>query len=404
MEVSDLPFFPTILVAIQEIPELSSIYLIGSAARGEMSAINTANGVELFSDIELLVVTNKHVRAATRKTLFTRMAEIENNVENPNPLFHIDILLREKYRLSQMLPTIFTFELQKNGKLLWGKDAISQTPDIALHNLDFLDANEILYKRLWAILLHIPKSWLTGELSPTERRVAGYVFCRNTLDIPTVLLPQAHILLPTYRERVTKLMEVYPDLPFATLFGMDFPNFLQMCLVRRLDLNFQNEDMESLYARTIHYLTLAISCISRQSQSNLSSFHRGFNERPISPRQWLNVARLGLQMARQRGIATAIEWLRQPKKEILSQGLLAMHLALIAWKNGNVKEAESQLSISEEMLRHLTGNETPVSSPEFPARWQTARKEWGRFWGDFIRLGDPRYPARHEEIIEWQHD
>lgn len=399
MDVDALPFFPAVVEALRQLPDVAAIYLIGSAARGELSARPTPAGLELFSDLEFFVVAEKTLPAAVRQPVFARLAEIERNVANPNPLFHLDVGLREKYRLPRMLPTIFTFELKQNGKLLWGTDTRSRLPEITLHTLDYRDANEILYKRLWALLLHLPKR-CTAELTPAEKRVAGYIFCRNALDIPTVLLPQAGILLPTYRQRVEKLAEIYPILPFAPLFGPEFPTFLQTCLQRRLDLAFEQTALESLYADTIRYLELALACVSRHDARAGSGFTRGFNERPVAPRQWLSVARMGAQFAR-RGPRAGWDWARLPKKEVLTQGLLAMHLALLAWQRGNPEDAATHLHASQTHLQRLTGN-VPALPPAFPDQWQVLRKAWGGFWGAFIRLGQHLTP--YDTIMEWQHE
>ena len=404
MDSADIPFFPKILDTLCNVPNVSSIYLIGSAARGELSAITIDGNIELYSDVEFCVVTNGRIDSISRKNLFTSLAEIEQAIVNPNPLFHIDILLRDKLWLSRMPRTIFTFEFKKNGKLLLGKDTKKRLPDVTLHNLDYRDANEILYKRLWALLLYLPKRWLLENLSPSEIRVAGYIFCRNALDITTVLLPQADILLPTYCQRVEKLSAVYSFLPFAQHLGNGFPDFMQMCLKHRLDLDFDHIALETLYAETIHYLKLALLCVSGSEQNNLIDFHSGYNEFPTAPRQWLNLIQLGRQMIHRKGIHSAFQWLLLPKKEILAQGLLAMHLALLAWKQGHVTEAEGYLAHSIEKLNQLTGKEFSDSLATFSVKWQNLRKKWGVFWGDFIRLGDPRYPMRFEAIMDWQHD
>ncbi|MCB9134154.1 MAG: nucleotidyltransferase domain-containing protein [Anaerolineales bacterium] len=400
MDVDALPFFPAVLDALRQLPDVAAIYLIGSAARGELSARSTSAGLELFSDLEFFVVTEKTLPASVRQPVFARLAEIERDMANPNPLFHLDVGLREKFRLPQMLPTIFTFELKQNGKLLFGEDLRTRLPEITLRNLDTRDANEILYKRLWALLLHLPKR-CTADLTPAEHRVAGYIFARNALDIPTVLLPQAGILLPTYRQRVEKLAEIYPSLPFAPSFGPEFPAFLQTCLQRRLDLAFEQTDMAILYAQTIQYLELALACVSRHDARALPGSTRGFNERPVAPRQWLSLARMGGQFARRHGPRAGWAWVRLPKKEVLTQGLLAMHLALLSWHRGEPAEATSHLQASQTHLRRLTG-QVPALPPAFPDQWQVLRKAWGGFWGAFIRLGQNLTP--YDAIMEWQHE
>jgi len=81
----------------------TAIYLLGSAARGELSWFHHTDGsLELFSDLEFMVVTHRRPTPIQRKTINDHLPSLEQQVCNLNPLFHIDILFREQRRLSSL--------------------------------------------------------------------------------------------------------------------------------------------------------------------------------------------------------------------------------------------------------------------------------------------------------------
>ena len=388
-------------------PDICSIFLLGSAARGELSILQHERGeVEIFSDYEFLAVTTKRISRQNRTILQNQLRSLEKQIGNPNPLFHIDVLFRERNRLSTLPSTIFLYELKQNGIDLYGRDMRHEMPEVTIRNLDFRNTNEILFKRLWAILLHLPRRFLLGGTSHAERRVTGYVLSRNALDLTTVLLPQEGILLPTYHQRVEKLGAVYPELAFFTLFGSKLPSFLETCLSKRLDLDFTNVDLDDWYRETIRYLELAIQYIAFKVGCTGTSLpacsKRIFNEWPISRGEWYNLARLMLQHLRdQRAV---YHWLFSPKKGWLTLGLLSMHKALIAWRKGDSGEAKASLQVSRTALNQLTLTDNDLMPESFPIQWLSLRKLWADFWCEYIRLGDLRYRQRFSAIMEWQHD
>jgi hypothetical protein len=396
----------TISLFIHHIEALSSVlalYLLGSAARNELSVLHHPDGsLEFFSDLEFLLVTDAPLTADQRRALDQALHEAERAVANPNPLFHIDLITRERARLKRFPPIVFTYELKQNAHLLHGDDLRAEIPEVTLANLDLRNTREILYKRLWAILLHLPRRFVEGAPSLAEQRVAGYVLARNALDLTTVLLPHAGTLLPTYRQRVEHLRHHYADFPFAAHFDADFPAFLHTCLDRRLDLDFTATDLYSFYERTLDALecgfrallppTVTLDDLPRHSRAL-------YNEWPISRGEWYNLARMSLRQSPIR----AVHWLGLPKKGWLTLGLLAMHRALRAHFAGQSDVADDHLARSLDILARLHRT-SPIPTGDFPQRWLTARVAWGELWRQYIRLGAPAYRARFQHVMEWTHD
>ncbi|HID63133.1 MAG TPA: hypothetical protein EYP49_10395, partial [Anaerolineae bacterium] len=342
-----------IAAALGEVVRPTALLLLGSAARGELSYLRHPDGrLELFSDYEFLAVFPSYPTRFQRRAIQTLAEQWQERIANPNPLFHIDIITRGRRHLAAMPPLIFTFESKQNGLPLHGEDVRPQIPDVTLQNLDFRNTHEILYKRLWAILLHLPKRFVLGQASEAERRVAGYVLCRNALDLTTVLLPHEGILLPTYRQRVEYLTDHYPDLELSKTFGPDLPGFLQRCLARRRDLDFSGVNLHELYATVTDSLRQALQMLLPTADPVVQALphhsRRIFNEWPISRGEWLNLVRLLISIAQHQGLAQARRWLRTPKKGWLTVGLLAMHESLLAWFAGRPVRATEWLERSQE--------------------------------------------------------
>jgi hypothetical protein len=311
-------------------------------------------------------------------------------------------MIRETKRLKSLPPIIFTYEMKANGQILYGRDLLPQIPAVTLANLDLQNTNEILYKRLWAILLHLPETFITAPtMNPAEPRVAGYVLCRNVLDAATVLLPHEGILLPTYRQRVAKLRETAPTLSLTPAFGPAFPDFLQNCLDLRLTLQFDKIDLTALYEKTIHYLALALNQIGFAADE--PSSQKIYNEWPISRGEWYNLAQMSKQHTQQHGPIAAWRWLHAPKKQWLTAGLLAMHQALITWRQGDEAAAVTHLQQSQRRLNQLLLAETAVPAAPFPRRWLNLRRQWAKFWRSYIRLNDPKYIRRFTTITTWHY-
>lgn len=394
---------------IEAILQPKSILLLGSAARGELSYhIDDQGQIEYFSDYEFLIVTTKSPDSDQRRALAVRLQALENQIDNPNPLFHVDAIIRNYARLHTLPPLIFTFEMKRNAQVRFGADVRSEIPEVTLKNLDYRNTNEILYKRLWAILLHLPKRFIVGGLSQAERHVTGYILCRNVLDIATVLLPSEQVLLPTYQQRVTYLKDHYLDLSFHTMLGVEFPNFIEICLHHRLNLTFSDMDMLDWYKSTIKYLQRALTHLlpgNTKFEALPQHSRIMFNEWPISRGEWYNLSRVALHLFKSRGPKIAGQWLQKPKKGWLTIGLLAMHQSLISWLQGDAVTAQQQLEQAHIALNHLSLTvPTKPTSTDFPKQWLHLRHQWGSFWQAYIRLGDSKYAHRFANITEWHHD
>mgnify|MGYP005851315099 CR=1 FL=1 len=417
-------------------PEVISVLLLGSAARGELAYVELDGRLEVFSDYELLVVSGRRLPALKRQHIADQLTALEREFAQRNPLFHIDVLFRQRRRLGTLPPIVFTHELKANARVLYGEDVRPLLPEVTLANLDLRNTNEILIKRLWAVLLYTPRRLLYGQLTPLEEMVWGYVLCRNALDLTTVLLPHCGVLLPSYGQRVEYLARHHGQLDLAQRFGEEFPAFLSTCLLERQSLRF-SQPLPIRYAKIVDYLEAACDFLLARTadpgaslpQQLIAHSHRLFNECPISRGEWANLLRLTIDYAKKRGPPAAARWLRAPRKGLAAAGLLAAHQALIAHQSGQEAEATAQIAESARLLAHIAVTPLPpplpalaglpgpaggrrtwpsaASSPDrpdFADRWLALRRAWGDFWWEFMRLGDPRYRQRFDRVMEWGED
>lgn len=176
---------------------LRSVLVGGSLPRGEMSWVEEGGRVELLSDIDAALFVRR--RDAEREArLREDIAAIEAAVDARSPLFHMDAGV---HRLFMKRPTIWTYEMRMGALCLDGEDLRRLLPRVTHRNLDRGNTAELVLVRLWNQLLYTPRSVVEGRTDGFDETVFAYVTARNTLELPTILLPQHGILRPGYAAR-----------------------------------------------------------------------------------------------------------------------------------------------------------------------------------------------------------
>lgn len=404
-----------------------AVVLLGSAARGELSAASAGGRLELFSDLELLVVTRRRLPGAIRRALAAEVDQLASGWGYRSPQFHVDLVFRERARLGSLPPFVFTHELRTNGRVLCGPDVRAEIRLVTLADLDRRNTHEILMKRLWAMAEGLPKAWLAGAaLDDLAARALGVTLWRNALDVPTALLPDAGILLPSYGARVARWREdPAPACRAAidTALGLDSGAFLAACLAARSRAEPSTDPGED-HARVTRLIAAglvwaadaagggappadaianAILAVSRRSRAL-------FNERPVTPAEWLSLARQTVRIANSAGAGSALQWLRLPRKGHLCAGLLELHRALVAHH-----AVEPDTAAARGALAGAAGWLTPVAATaddvraaidhaeDFAGAWcQTRRLAARAFWRT-VRLVDPTAWRRLAAAIDPGH-
>jgi len=380
---------------LERVCSVESILVVGSTARGELSYIDTEDDLRLFSDYELVLLTQREVNCKKRYSLALEVDQLGRCLNPGNPLFHVDLAWYPLHRLPRLRHTVAIFEQKKTGKVVWGKDYRHLMPEITIQSLSKKDVNEILYKRLWALLLYLPQEFFKSSLTSEIKDVATYVLVRNALDLTTVLLPYAGVLLPTYAQRVEYLADNYGRLELERVFGPKFPRFLAACLEGRDILSWEGS-LFVLYAQVVGYLEHTLRyLLARQGQAvdDVSRAIQAYS--PLIFREWLPrraEIKHALRVLRGRlSLQQAIRWPGLSHKGLLTACLIQIHRSMIAHLSGNRPEAHAALQLAQSLLDPLISR--PLSRLNFDGpfirSWLALRRDCGYFWWEFVRRGGP---------------
>jgi hypothetical protein len=389
-------------------PGARSIVLLGSAARGEVSAAWVDGRLQLFSDYEFLVITERRISSVERRRVFGRVDALASGFGQSSSLFHVDAAFRLSSGLADMPRSIFTFELKTNGRTIWGPDVLGNLPEVTPENVDLRNTREILTKRLWALLLHTPIRGLTSDvLTDFGRRQFGVACARQCLDVPTVLLPHAGILLPTYESRVAYWRSHVGGLPFGQAMRQH-NEFLMRCLEERRATRFNLSPLEG-YAATLACLADALAWLARvpggdhlpDGEIVARLGPALFDERPKSMRQWLAWLAHARTMWVVRGGGAMRVWMRTPTKGHLTGALLDLHGAVLAHVGGEAGTARQRLERAMHLLDPVSVRPLSALDAEFEAGWRSARAQFADAWWRLVRFADQRTWQRYELAMAW---
>lgn len=335
-----------------------SIALIGSAARGEMSWVETRSGIELLSDLEFVLFTKDGLTTGELSYLRRRIADVGKSVSQRNPYFHIDWTLIRQSQSAHVARNIATFEMRELGRTLYGDDKqLNRLPQISVHNLNMRAVNQLVLIRLWWLLAGIPKNVVTGCESGFEGLLFQYVACRNLLDIPTILLPNEGYLLAGYATRERFLCEDFHHLPSSTHMGGAFPDDVAMALRKKKDPSLEIPEMWC-YGRTVHLFACLIRYLLGMPRD---ASVRDICDELVQERCLLDSPVLSRERVR-RILKGGAHWLRHPSlgqpwrltrpvEGSLVAALLSMHYALLNLLRGCDARASNWIRAAASFLQ-----------------------------------------------------
>lgn len=174
--------------------------LTGSFSRDEGSILILPSGECLvLGDLEFIVVTRERTDLAKAASVLDHAAR-EAEVSLREQDIHCSIELSPVARnfLKRAKPTIFNYELYRNGKVVFGEKHIMQEmPAITASQIPRLDAFNLLCNRIVEQLSH----FLKLTVSPLNSIDAYYPMVKLYLDIAGSFLILTDRYEPTYRMR-----------------------------------------------------------------------------------------------------------------------------------------------------------------------------------------------------------
>lgn len=260
------------------------VLLIGSTARGELSWINELDNVQLFSDIELLVVVSNKVHDK-EKAFCQLITELESKCDF-GELFHIDFTVITWKKLVRLDKKFFIFESKQCGIDLTDRSVRSQLPDVDRSNLNWKELNEVLLHRLNSMLHAIPLSLFSCTMSEGEQRTFALNLAKNTLDITTWLHPyEAEYLVAGFTARTASWDDAFLEQKrLGSYFSKDDVGYIKSCLVLRkapctpVDAASMFEQTLSLYTKGISYCKAVNSIDKKKSISMVFPSIKLFDE------------------------------------------------------------------------------------------------------------------------------
>lgn len=206
--------------------KVKAIILTGSLSRGEGTILVRSDGsLRTFSDIELMVVLSCQDNFQKAKKTFHLLGEKVSS-ELTGKGLHCDIIYGAALskHLRQSTPAMFTVELQKHGKVIWGdKHILSEMPTLQEADIPRIDAINLLFNRMMEQLIALD-DLRYGDSERLENAI--YYIAKVYLDIAGSLLTFQGKYEPTYLERARRFRKEFNQIK-QTWLGKKLKGFPQ---------------------------------------------------------------------------------------------------------------------------------------------------------------------------------
>lgn len=384
-----------------------SVIALGSLPRGELS-YRIENGVLiLFSDIELMVVTKDKICMGKQIVFFAALNKLKKEFQKAGPLFDITVEFVSLRDFKRLPFKVRFYDMKRSGAVIYGQDVMSEMPEFTARDLDREDTNNIILRRLLAILLYLPKELIEKRITHSAEDVFKYVLARNAMDIATVALFRKGVFLPTYREKV-EYVASHPD-DFINDFGPDLPGFLTKCLGIKLRTDL-GRSVTDLFGDTVGYFRSILSLILKDNGVSMDP-KRGmlpligksaagtFGEKDITRTKFELVLR-----------SDNVSILQKRVRAVSSYSILGCMAFFLLNIDGSaclfLKGDRRCLSVLDDSWWTLTRlgvmSGTEALPMDFAGRFLYLR---GRFFSDFyVKFMAPAMSERVTEILAWRYE
>lgn len=201
-------------------PEIVAALLMGSCSRGEETYfLNDRGERELLSDYEMLIIVNdKMDTELSDKRLKLLACELKE--QSSSPCFDMEWSYKTVQQMKKLDKRFIFFEARESACVIYGNRlATEYFPTININNLNFCELNTVLIHRLYHVL---------RDCLNTDEHYLQYLIARNTLDIPTAVLPLCGILQSSYERRNRTFSKCARQYGFPEEFVERLTDYLQM--------------------------------------------------------------------------------------------------------------------------------------------------------------------------------
>ncbi|HDK27505.1 MAG: hypothetical protein B5M53_06625 [Candidatus Cloacimonas sp. 4484_209] len=351
-----------------------------------MSYVFENGQLNIYSDIELLVIVKGKTKKVERELLYKKLRELEASLAQNNKFFHLDVSI-VNLRHIKNLPPKFQFWETKNSGITSGEDLRRYLPE----KVDFRYLNESSLNRLHSIILYFPGRFLVNKFSKEDETDFRYILARSVLDIPTWLLPYTGHLICGFKNRIDFIHENKEDLDFISWLPSWFLDFLDECWQGKMKLRFE-EDFLTMYDKVLVCFTQATKYVL--SRLKLTTGYEDVEIKIVkySPRilhEFLprrKVFELILLGKNWKSISVkdACKWFILNKKGLIAAFLFSMNYALLSHLKGQGIQKD-YLRQAEYYLRQLDFRIKNIEGDNFSEKWLYLRKKYIDFLAFFYR-------------------
>ena len=201
-------------------PEVVAALLMGSCSRGEETYfINGRGERELLSDYEMLIIVHDKVDTKVSNDKLKLLAR-ELKRKSSSPCFELEWSYKTEHQIKKLDKRFIFFEARESACTIYGnKSAIELFPVINIKNLNFCELNTVIIHRLYHVL---------RDRLNVDEHYQQYLIARNTLDIPTAVLPLCGILQSSYEKRNKLFSEYALQYGFPKELMVRLSDYLQM--------------------------------------------------------------------------------------------------------------------------------------------------------------------------------
>ncbi len=192
--------------------KVEAIVLTGSLSRGEGTILITSNGsLRTFSDIEFMVVlSHQSDLGKARKTFHSLGEKVSSELTEKGLYCDVSFGATSSKYLRKLGPAMFTVELQKHGKVIWGnRHILKEMPLLKEEDIPRIDALNLLFNRMIEQLIALDKL-RHGKSEDLENAI--YYSAKMYLDIAGSILTFQGKYEPTYLERARRFRKEFPKI------------------------------------------------------------------------------------------------------------------------------------------------------------------------------------------------
>lgn len=170
----------------ENVDGVRSLVLSGSIATGDLVYRKTADGLKIFSDLDLLAFADA---PSVAEDFATRLFELEECFRTN--LFHVDLSLNSTRALRRIAPSYQMAELRQVDAVLWGADVRGDFPS----EIDARFSKQAAILNLWKSILY----WPDGD--PRRQECFQWTLARLILDVPLLVFSELHDVIPGHFAR-----------------------------------------------------------------------------------------------------------------------------------------------------------------------------------------------------------